>query len=86
MTTTSITPAQLRGAALEVAKASHPDQAGTIRSSAFARKSDLFAEVRMTGDTVLVFRHACENWVADRNREAVLAARRAYRAAMAAQA
>ena len=59
-TTTKVTPAQLRKAALRIAQRRHPDQAGTVPSNAFARKSWGFCAVEMTGGQVLITRDEAE--------------------------
>jgi hypothetical protein len=56
-------PAQLRKAALAIAKRQHPDQFGTVHPNAFSRVSYKFTEVRMSGGSVLVTRDEAEAYV-----------------------
>ena len=59
-TMTTTTPSQLRRAAITIAQRRHPDQACTILPTAYSRRRDHYAEVRTTGDSVLVLRSEAE--------------------------
>jgi hypothetical protein len=61
----SATPAQLRKAALAIAKGRYPSQTGDVHPNAFARKADSFCEIRMSGGSVLVGRDEAESLVAE---------------------